>query len=58
MDQGKIPRAIVQHVVPGSAAFVAGLYPGDQILKINDIDVSQSRVSEIVNLIQNTEKDK
>ncbi|XP_019854959.1 PREDICTED: uncharacterized protein LOC109583893 isoform X2 [Amphimedon queenslandica] len=57
-DQGNIPRAIVQHVAPGSPAFVAGLYPGDQILKINDIDVSQARVSEIVDLIQNTEKDK
>lgn len=57
-DQGNIPRAIVQHVAPGSPAFVAGLYPGDQILKINDTDVSQARVSEIVDLIQNTEKDK
>lgn len=58
MDQGKIPRAIVQYVMPGSPAFVAGLYPGDQILQVNQRDVSQSPVSDVVNAIQNANSDK
>jgi hypothetical protein len=52
-DQGKLPRAIVKHVIPGSPAFIAGLYPGDQILKVNQEDYSRSHVSQVVNAIQN-----
>lgn len=53
MDQRKVLRAIVKDVQPGSPAFVAGLYPGDQILRVNQQDVTQCHVSEVVDAIQN-----
>lgn len=55
MDQGKVLRAIVKEVQPGSHAFVAGLYPGDQILRVNQQDVSRCHVSEVVDAIQNAD---
>ena len=55
MDQCKVLRAIVKDVQPGSPAFVAGLYPGDQILRVNQQDVTRCHVSEVVNAIQNAD---
>lgn len=57
MDQGKVLRVIVKNVQPGSPAFVAGLYPGDQILRVNQQDVSRCHVSEVVGAIQNADSD-
>ena len=51
IGQGKIKQTIVQHVAPASQAFVSGMFPGDQVLKVNDRDVSESHASDVVNEI-------
>ena len=58
MNQAKIPRTIVQYVVPGSPAFVAGLYAGDQILSVNEQNLKTAPVSEVVKAIQEADSNK
>ena len=58
MNQAKIPRTIVQYVVPGSPAFVAGLYAGDQILSVNKQNLKTAPVSEVVKAIQEADSNK
>ena len=54
IDNSKIPRTIIRHIVPGSPAFVSGLYPGDCILEVNGKDTHHLPVHEVVSLIQNS----
>ena len=42
----------MQHVVPGSPAFVAGFFPGDQIVSVNGQDVKNASVQEVASAIQ------
>ena len=45
-------QTIIQHVVPGSPAFVAGFFPGDQIVAVNRQDLKNASVKEVANAIQ------
>ncbi|KAJ8683003.1 hypothetical protein QAD02_018795 [Eretmocerus hayati] len=42
----------VQSVKPGGAAAKAGLHPGDKIIKVNGVNVTESTHSEVVELIR------
>lgn len=50
IEEGKtVSRTIVQHVIPGSPAFVAGFFPGDQIVSVNGQYLENSSVKEVAN---------
>ena len=49
-----MPQTFVQYVVPGSPAFVAGLFPGDCILEVNGQDMHHCHANEVVSAIQRT----
>ena len=58
LEGGRVPQTFIQHVVPGSAAFVAGLFPGDCILEVNRQDMHHCHANEVVAAIQKTKGDR
>ena len=51
-EQGKVLQTFVQSVIPGSPSFMAGLYPGDAIVEVNEEDVKYAPVENVVEAIQ------
>ena len=47
-------RVFVQSVVPGSPAFMSGLFPGDTILEVDGADVCSDTVAGVVKKIQDS----
>ena len=54
LESGRVPQTFIQHVVPGSPAFVVGLYPGDCILEVNGQDMHHCHANEVVAAVQRT----
>ena len=44
-------KVFVQSVIPGSPAFMSGLFPGDLILQVDGVDVHNEPVSSVVKKI-------
>ena len=47
-------RVFVQSVMPGSPAFMSGLFPGDTILEVDGADVCSDTVAAVVKKIQDS----
>lgn len=53
---GDTVDTVVYTVTQGSAAFLAGIYPGDVIMEVEGIDVSNKNCNELGNIIASYKK--
>ena len=53
---GDVADTVVYTVAQGSAAFLAGMYPGDVILEVEGVDVSEKNCNELGNIIASYKK--
>jgi len=50
-SSGDIVDTVVYTVTQGSAAFLAGMYPGDVIVEVEGVDVSEKNCNELGKII-------
>lgn len=53
---GDVTDTVVYTVAQGSAAFLAGMYPGDVIMEVEGIDVSDKNCNELGSIIASYKK--
>ena len=56
MSGGDIADTVVYTVTQGSAAFLAGMYPGDVIIEVEGADVSNKNCNELGSIIASYKK--